>query len=252
MRVKLALLAIAAALSFQGCKDDDPAAQQSCLPLHLNEGLIAFYTFGSGSLEDQVGNHDLTNTTTALPAEDRVGNTECAYRFDAGAGEFLSAASTDFLNGLDQFAVSIWYKPLNEERHPGDYELLIGRGENHAGWSLGLYDCRKGLFQRGNRALWDSIVYEDNNDCAVILDRQTGKWQHIVVTYDNGQLELYKNGIRSLFQNHSDGGPDTFLDLGALIVGKGFTGVIDDILIYNRVLKQSEVDALYTMPACCQ
>ena len=64
------------------CNEDDAnpvvVNNDSCLPLNLENGLIAAYSFGGGSLNDAVGSADLT-ASNAQPASDREGNANCAY-----------------------------------------------------------------------------------------------------------------------------------------------------------------------------
>jgi hypothetical protein len=85
--------------SFFACKKSENLVTFDCIPAALQSGVIAFYPFNSGALTDESLNaNDLTNPTTAVPATDRNGNTDCAYQFDNSAGdnEFLTFANPTF------------------------------------------------------------------------------------------------------------------------------------------------------------
>jgi hypothetical protein len=43
-----------------------------------------------------------------------------------------------------------------------------------------------------------------------------------------------------------------YRNFGDLFIGKGFTGIIDDVILYNRELTVAEVKQLQKLPACCE
>ncbi|MEO5890528.1 MAG: hypothetical protein ABIQ31_09760 [Ferruginibacter sp.] len=54
-----------------------------CISIHLHSGIIAFYPFDAGSVNDMSGNnYYLSNPTTASPGTDRDGNTNCAGHWE--------------------------------------------------------------------------------------------------------------------------------------------------------------------------
>ena len=65
--------------SFISC-GKEASIRSSCLPSNLQNGLIAFYPFSNGSLEDKSAySNNVTNPTTAIPTNDRNGNLNCGY-----------------------------------------------------------------------------------------------------------------------------------------------------------------------------
>lgn len=243
--------------------DPDPAA--SCLPANLQSGLIAFYPFSTGSLNDASGNgYNLTNSTTATPGPDRAGNATCAFNFVKANGDYLTFQNPTFLNGFATmpFSISIWYKPIGT-RNVADYELLIGRDrpvsplipvhcpDTYGQWSVGLYDCRRSVIGINDTSLWDG--YFDPSICDITLANLSNFWQHLVVTSSSSGLTLYRNGVLTTDPVNSGCIPaGTTLDLGDLFLGKEYTGLLDDVIIYNRVLSVAEITQLYSLPACCQ
>lgn len=74
---------------------------------------------------------------------------------------------------------------------------------------------------------------------------QTGKWQHVAATFDptNGEVVLYVDGIdyytgTTVRRPESNSEPIT---VGKTDAGDQFDGMIDDLRIYNTVLKKSDI-----------
>lgn len=246
-----ALLALMGAFAIS-CEDDDTAAPPAnendlCLPTNLQAGLIAYYPFSEGSLQDRVGSANLT-ASSAQPAADRQGNAECAYSFVGSNNSYLTSQNTQFLNGLNAFSVALWYKPQGTQ---AGYELLLGRDEGlhcpdtYGQWSVGLHDVRRAVFGHGGS------VWEDYDPSAVPV------WKFVTVTCNkaNNAVAIYVNGV---LQDSETGvtncGPGTTItveDIGNLLIGKNFNGSIDDIAIYNKVLTQAEINQLHDLAPCC-
>jgi hypothetical protein len=246
-----------------GCKKDDidPTFESECYPTNLSAGVIASYSFSHGSLKNETSiSADLVNVGGALPTTDRNGNLDCAYVIIQTQGEqFLTTANSSFLNGLNQFSISLWYQPIDSTRDAGDYEVLVGRNsledQNHCPdrygeWSVGLFDCRKAVFGHNN-SVWtttpDSIGCEEN------VWNVTGVWKHVVAVYNNNNYRIYQNGIIEDSVSGIGGcsHPYSAQDIGDLFIGKFYKGKIDDILIYNREITPEEVAELYALQPCC-
>lgn len=239
--------------------NDKVEVRSDCLPPNLEDGVIAFYPFSDGSLLDEsTGNHDLTNTS-ATPTSDRFGNDKCAYEFSSAGftQEYLSTSNTNFLNGLDEFSISIWYQPIDTSRNVGDFEALVSRGNerrcpNKMGeWSVGLFDCRRAVFGHDNSA-WAGFAY--NFGCYGEVIALTGQWHHVVATKEGEIYRIYFNGnLEEVVVGNAN--CNNFIaaqDVGDLFIGNDYTGKIDDVLIYNRAISQIEVDELYGLDPCCE
>jgi Concanavalin A-like lectin/glucanases superfamily len=230
----------------------------ACLPSNLQTGLIAFYPFSNGSLNDNVNGNNLVNNTTATPSMDRSGNPNCAFQFKnfPSGNEFLTHRNPIFLNNLTEFSISLWYEPLDTNRWGGVYEGLISRdtsaqsGDRYGQWSVGLYDCRRAVFGLNCGTLWDNL--QNLKDCETPF--YTNKWHHLVVIYSNNKLTLFRNGVMSTEPSFVNAQPciSASQDIGDLFIGKSFTGRIDDIAIFNRVITTAEVNQLLKLQACCE
>lgn len=87
-KITFALLFAAFGAVVYSCNDDSASGvENTCLPTALQDGLIASYSFSSGSLNDGVGSAHLT-ASNAQPAEDRAGSLTCVCFYRAAG--FLS------------------------------------------------------------------------------------------------------------------------------------------------------------------
>ncbi len=136
------------------------------------------------------------------------------------------------------------------------YEVLVGRGQglkcpDRVGiWSLGLFDGRLAVFGYNN-GVWAKPLSPINSGREIV--EQTDKWHHVIAIYNHGTNKLYFDGVLSETDSkNADCGKNNFpLNVGDLFIGKYYTGIIDDIIIYNRELTQSEVSQLYNLRPCC-
>lgn len=250
------------------CDNDDdnspqPDPEQSCLPANLQNDVIAFYPFSGGSLNDVSGNnYHLANPTSATPGQDRAGNANCAFSFDAANADFLTYANPGFINNFDSqpFSVSLWFK-TEGSRDGGEYEQLIGRStgmhcpDTYGEWSVGLYDCRNSVFGINDYSLWGNGYTNGYGDTSCFNNPALNVWHHLVVTSDGtvGGAQMYIDGVATT--NTPGTGcniPQGTNNVGDLFLGKEYTGLLDDVILFNRVLTQMEVNQLFELDACCQ
>jgi hypothetical protein len=244
------------------CKDEDTITLD-CLSPGLQNGVIAFYPFSHGSLSDESGaQHDLVNTTFASPATDRNQNASCAFQFDNtyGTDQFLVHINPAFLNNLNEFSIALWYMHTDATTTSAKYQILASRGDalhcpdRRGEYSLGLYDCTRAVFGHNN-SVWAEPVTNPLMTCQDEIDTLLNTWHHVVGIMNGGTYKLYFDGV---LQGTETGPADcgsgnyTAQDVGDLILGKYFTGRLDDVLIYDRELSQSEVTELYVLSGCCK
>jgi len=246
-------------LFISSCNSSDDAVEEhvtDCIPSALQNGVIAFYPFNNGSINDFSGNgYNLTNTTTASSGTDRDGNLECAFNFTAGNNEFLKYSNPTFLDSFQNspFSISLWYNPTGAD---WGFEIPMKRNyasdcQNYAGqWAIILFDCRRAVFEVNQNYIWSD--YYNTDGCAETRADLSNTWQHLTVTYDGTTgLELFRNGIPTTDIIAGNLNSCGMPPLGDLILGKDFNGLLDDIIIYDRALSQSEIITLYNLPACC-
>jgi hypothetical protein len=260
MKICVPLVVLAILIpGFISCSGDDkktePLKGITCLPEALRSHVLAFYPLGQ-TLSDFSGNENhLTAVGTFTHAVDRDGNENCAIEFDnlPEAGSYLTMADPQFLNGLEEFSISLWYSPEDPTREGGIYERLISRGDDfdcdgNGAWSVGLYDCRRPVFS-ATSSLWDEQV---TLYCETEITARTGVWQHIVATYkvSTKEMTLYCDGVlRGSTTDNNCQNP--MEEIGDLFLAVGYTGKLDDVILFDKVLEASEVSTLIASSGCC-
>ena len=237
---------------FVSCSDDPEDTH--CLPSDLQGSVVAFYPFTQGDLHDYSKNINILTNIGAVTTEDRQGNPGCAYSFMKTDSTYLTGNAgftIDFHK--NSFSMSVWYKPRGT-RAPGDLELLITRIKNDNSkllpyWSLSLGDCRVAEFGLVGKFLRDKK--DGQLTCEEHINDLSEKWHHLVCTFDGLKMELYRNGNKSnRIQDNNPFGP-AYLNNGDFFIGLNYTGVIDDIIIFNKTLTEQEVLSLYQSEPCC-
>lgn len=239
MKLKINTLLLAATI-FCSCNDEDDvtAKNASCLPTNLQTDIVAFYPFNNGSINDFSGNnYHLTNSTSATSGMDRGGNPNCAFSFNRTNGDFLEYLNPTFLDNLPStgMSISFWYK--SNDIDSGNFimrDVTPYCDFSHGVWSI--------------HHVNNVILTGTNNGGGMNYGVETSNWQHIVVTSKNTGVQLFVDGILKTSANNSSC-PD--LNQGNLYLGKGYDGLIDDVIIYDKILTPAEISELHNLSACC-
>lgn len=210
----------------------------------LNDGLVAYYPF-NGSAVDATGNGNDGMVYWATLSEDRQGNPNSAYDFN---GNSTIEVDPTYINDKigDQYTISMWVYPRNMTSYQ-----VFGGGQNsnsprYSGTTTVVnYEFYFAVVnvneQVAVRSLKESSLYEAE------------KWYHIVGVYDGAEVRLYVNGERPPFDS-SPGDINTsgdIVDFDKILFGadilyyRYLDGKLDEIRIYNRVLSEDEIEALY-------
>jgi hypothetical protein len=248
-------------VALYACHKDPPPlpkvvrSTDGCLPVNLQLGVLAYYPFGGGSLKDASGNgHDLVRYNYSNSTMDRDGNPDCAYEFMASSGGCFKMTNPVFLDNLpkQQFSISLWYKPTGQQQYSNP-EILVSRGEGlnnpgtYGSWSVALFDCRRVAWGMNQDVVQDPASL---NNCSWYLSSICDSWHHLVVTYDGSVKRMYRDGMLVASSANAPGAAVS-PNAGDLILGKMFTGILDDVVIYNRVLDIGEVRQLMGLAGCC-
>ena len=252
--------------------------------LSLSE-LVAYYNFDETSgttLTNQagtVGSSDslgtsVNGTNVGTATVDQTGKIVKCYDFDgAGSGSgndhiaIPNALSTD-LAGTNKVTYSLWFNTDEFTNSQGNGWDLIGTYGSTTG---GGYADYQGLginhWYDGNFYVYPA--YHDGysgSSYGGISESSlgataTGTWYHLVAVFDGtatgnaNRLKIYLNGAQKTFDSFSGTVPSTIpygnhpTWIGRPSYGstyqKNFNGKIDEVSIWNRVLSDSEISALY-------
>lgn len=71
------------------------------------------------------------------------------------------------------------------------------------------------------------------------------KWNNLVITYNNQQGSMYLNGISVASSTGTYVAGNNTLRLGDNVNNERFSGIMDDVRIYNRALSADEIKRMY-------
>ncbi|MEZ5041157.1 MAG: LamG-like jellyroll fold domain-containing protein [Saprospiraceae bacterium] len=211
-------------------------------------GLVGYYTF-DGIFTDITGNSANEGTATGNPSFD------CGVKGDAivldGIDDLITikgdAGSINDEFSTEDFTISFYFKPVGMSGTP---YLLSKRSE----------DClfEQYFFIRYSplTRIVNGVLTEDMKVVSVARGLDYGTcWQHVALARDKNKLILYING-KFAAELGTSSRVDIFND-GDFTIGGGncrnsseplFSGLIDELRIYNRALDEEEVAGLYFAP----
>ncbi len=204
-------------------------------PVDLNLGLMAYYPF-SGDASDWSTNGNFGYVNGPYLTYDRQGNPNSAYNFD-GQDDSINIPNSLSLNMTGQISLVAWVNPYQQKTQD-----IIRKGQSAQGapYSLALSGTGDVIFQLTLNTQPVEVRFPGYS---------TYQWMLIVATYEGANLSLYVNGV--LVANQTVNGA-IITDSSELLIGTRlnlpadtFFGDIDEVRIYDRVLSQEEINALY-------
>ena len=197
----------------------------------LEDGLVAYYPF-NGNANDESGNTNDGTIHGASLCEDRFENPNSAYYFN-GSSDYIDCGNDSSLDLTQTITISAWMKP--DIDHSDGYLLAKGTYQYYAMDIGNGYGINFTPIINGNHYTTDTDMW--------------GIWKNVAFTYSvaSSNVLIYIDGILENTVTYSSPINSTTqaLQIGRRIAAWYFKGVIDDIRIYNRVLTEEEIQALY-------
>jgi hypothetical protein len=226
----------------------------------IDDGLIGYFPF-NGNAHDETGNNHYGSLNGGVTwIEDRFRRPQQAAHFN-GTDAFISVAdparALNFEINTQSYSISCWARldPLLAKR---DAEILMDRGSNDNG------PCSYDILFRGSTGRFVANAWDGSTNIIVPSETKAvaNTWYHLVMVADTREVRLYVNGTRELsadgaanarsIPNHfmPTRNNDTVRTIGDFVPAwfnghHYFTGAIDDIRIYKRVLSEAEISSLY-------
>jgi uncharacterized protein (TIGR02145 family) len=201
------------------------------------DGLVAHYPF-DGNANDESGNGNDGTVYGATLTTDRFGNENSAYSFN-GIDNRIFIGNSLLAEGYN-ISISCWFKANNSVGQ------IISTGNRNS------YNIGVGT-ERINSGLYLSDNADGHGSTAEITFDESYEWTHVVVTYDGTNHKLYRNGELvdnqiaegAVFSNQA-----VYLNIGVYqYFGSNysawFSGLIDDVRLYNQTITENEIQALY-------
>ncbi len=222
----------------------------------INDGLIVYYPFdetsGTSATDDSKNGNDAELTGNAAWATDE-GKIGGALRLDGSASSAEDADGADYINGLEEFSVSVWVK---SDTAPHDFGIFHGIDPAGADDVFTLrYDSASWDFKGGGTNLIKAGISTTSGDQRYesANNTQTTEWQHIVLTWKSGEvLSLYIDGVLDEPVFNSAAAQGEISKASKFVIGRGakdnngtsWTGLVDEVRLYNRVIDANEIDEL--------
>ena len=222
----------------------------------LKVGLIAYYPFNN-SAADSSGNGYNGITNNVSPTTDRNGKENGAYYFD-GATSYVTVKDAPALrlSNID-FTINSW---VNITAYNSDYGSIIidkrGAGLSN-GWNFGI--AGYGDLTNAVHAYGVVTYAASGGTDPYIAGRMkvdSSQWHMVTVSYSvsNSEASIYVDGqldniAYNILMPNPNNNADVFIgkDNPVAFNGYYFSGKINDIRIYSRMLKPSEIKKLFTI-----
>ncbi len=214
--------------------------KNSLLP-NPNDGLVAYYPFNANALDESGNGNDGTVYGSSL-TQDRNGKTNSAYSFN-GSNKILINHSKTLDATTAGYSIVAWIKPSSGQ--PNQYPTVLtkhtgGQDAYAIQYLLSLESGPYGVKMR-------NCLKSTSSNCGNVID--TSKWNYLVLTSDNNVDSYYLNakldGTDKAVGVLTNNSANMAIGMAADHNAWSYSGLIDDIRIYNRALTEAEIKQLY-------
>lgn len=214
--------------------------QNSTLPTSLTTGLVLYYPM-NGNATDASGN-GLNGTLQGgvTPAVDRFGDANNALSFN-GSNGYVNVPAGVYFNGGD-FTVSAWVRKSANNNFSRLFDFGNGQANNNVLLAI----------SSGTSGRPISQIFQNTTGGAQVSSPVTpltnNQWELLTYTWSNNAAVLYINGV--MMGQGVQSAPLNVVRNICYIgrsnwAGDGYAqGRFDDFRIYNRILTESEINAL--------
>ncbi|WKX76712.1 LamG domain-containing protein [Zobellia laminariae] len=222
-------------------------------------GLVAHYPL-NGDAKDYSGNENHATINTATSDKDRFGKENGSYKFD-GENQYIEIPDSDRLSisTTGKLSISVWMRPDALNFNTNSYIYWMGKGEhNQYEYAMRMYNkdiTRVQDKDRPNRISCYAWNLKGNLGAGSYAQETVvaKEWLHFVAIYNFNEdtIQFYRNGVlmdTDSFEKDYHVTPrngNAPFRIGIRSMNSYFNGAIDDIKIYDKVLSQDDITALY-------
>ena len=206
--------------------------------------LDAYWPLDNSTDDVSGNNHNLQNGTVTFSTVSKVGTHSASFN---GTSDFLQYSDSTFLNqAISYLSYSFWIKPSTLT----GLQTLLDEGGATNGIAIRLNDNILECAVRENNVQMNTSTFTFSND---------GTWHHVALTYNNGDVIMYLDGIATTTLNtgfsqlaahpsaHAFGKKNSDDAFGSGSNVDYYQGLMDEVTHYTSVLTQTEVNDLYNL-----
>lgn len=219
--------------------------------INLSSGLTACYAL-DGSASEPINNLLGIISNSVTPSSDRNGLTNRALNFPGIAGQVVRLPNSPLLKPGSDISISGWFKM------PTIQWMIAVFTKNM--WMSYFTAYSITIQQAGSDYRFRCYRQNGTGDNVVtsLTPIQPNVWYHVVFCISETNMALYVNGaLEATLQNtitnfNFDGSRNVILGgTNESNFDRPYTGIIDNVRFYNRMLTSTEVLALYTSDPSC-
>jgi len=218
--------------------------------VNLTSSLTACYAFNGDATDPISALNGTVNAAGLTSGHNNASNS--AYQFSGAATSYIELPASSLLKSTTGVSASCWIKISNFISNDHIIFTRNNAGSQFAAYSLITYHQGGGIYKLR--------TYKENGTSNFAQSTTTlalNTWYHVVFTIDNTSLKIYVNGVLE------NTGPSTInfdYQTGKTVILGGthdpgyntpFSGAIDNLRFYNRVINSSEVSDLFTNDPVC-
>lgn len=192
-----------------------------------------YWSFNANSVADDTGR--CTNCVNHGATWTSAGKSGGAFSFN-GAGNYIDIGTFNYMNNLSQVTFALWVKPAFDE--------------TEAAWRYLITSNTFSYFFLGGQAKYRlNMQTTTGNGRADMtgLNWDPNTWHSMVLTYDGSSIKLFWDGQLKTTQAYT-GSLRSNTGRGYLgtssVFNNFYSGLVDEVKIFNRVLTPSEISAL--------
>jgi prepilin-type N-terminal cleavage/methylation domain-containing protein len=206
----------------------------------LEHGVVGYWHLDEATSTKAYDSSGFANTGTLTNSPTWQSASSCkageCLSFD-GTSDYVNVPSASMLNFTSDgvFSISFWVNPttLASSWRRG---IIVQEDYLNSGYRIG--------FASGGQPMFWTTQSGGSLQLSSSQDLTVSTWNHLVITFDNQQAYIYLNGVQTSSSTGAYVAGSNPIRLG-YPVSEWFSGLLDDIRYYNRVLSATEILNLY-------
>ncbi|MFY0689682.1 MAG: hypothetical protein JXQ90_21095 [Cyclobacteriaceae bacterium] len=233
----------------------------------VNSGLIGYWPFDDGSVDDVTGNGHNASFNSAVNVTGKWGDADGAYSFN-GVDQYIEISNgvSDFVPTIETapISISVWIKMDGTIDNGSTVFCISSSTDNYKYLWLNIGHHTQNLIkevvtlQRGLNSTTASHQGGIQQNGSGDPDVWDGGWHHLVFISTGSAYQIYIDNVSyspyfNLGSDDGEWGGSSFNTLDKIQIGSlrgngaWFAGAIDDLRYYDRALSIADVNALYNM-----